>query len=467
MILLFLLPMGALAIPALSLFIKKHDVLQYLALFLLACVLALHILPQFNQVPDSYLFSLDALARFFNVVFLLVGIAVGLFAVERYREHGVVFSTMLLSGTAAMMFIAASRNLIGLFLGLELLSLSFYELCALRKNGVGLESAAKLFFTSILASALFILGAAFVWAVTQTFDLSQFLQPHSHPLFLTGAALILAAVSFKMSLFPFNLWLPDVYEGAPGEITALLAAGAKKAGFAAFLKLFIPMTYVKTGPAMALLPLASFSGAVALLSFLTMTFGNIAAMLQKNVKRMIAYSIIAHAGFLAIGLAASTPLGYTGLLFHIFVHALMASGAFLVLSILEKEGIHNLDDYNGLAKRAPALSLLLTIFLASLTGIPPLAGFFSKFLLWSSAVEAGYVWLAIAAIVNSALSTYFYFVILRRVWAFAPQVSDRLPVLTWNETPVVYALAAGLFLLGIYPDPILSWITRVVSVTIS
>ncbi|KKU50972.1 MAG: hypothetical protein A3A28_00075 [Candidatus Sungbacteria bacterium RIFCSPLOWO2_01_FULL_47_32] len=463
MIPLLLLPLGAIAIPLLSLATGQKKIFASIALFLLALSLASVFLPEPNIGVSSTLFAVDGLGRFFSFLFLLVAFLVGLFTLDSESKHPAVFYSMLLAGTSSMIVVSLAKNLIGIFIGLELLSLCFYELCAFKKDPSGLESAMKLYFMSLFASALFVLGAVLVYGETRTLELRTFFVSPATPAFLMGVSLIVAGLSFKMSLFPFNFWLPDVYEGAPSEVTALLAASAKKAGFAAFVRVVAPLATLSVSNPALLQISGKLQGALALLSFLTMSFGNVIAMVQKSVKRMIAYSIIAHAGFLAIGLAAGSALGYLGLLFHILVHALMAAGIFLLFSVFDGQSLETLDDYDGLGKRAPLISVLLTVFLLSLTGIPPLAGFLSKFILWSSAMEAGYVWLAVAAIINSALSTYFYFLILRRVWGFAPRDGNPTPVVSWNKKCALLIPAILLAVLGVYPNPILSVLKNIIA----
>ena len=465
MISFLILACGVCVIPLFSLFPVRKGFFAFFALFLLTAAFFINFVLQDDLGYVSRIFFFDDLGRFFNSLFLFISIMVGVFAADRVKNRELVFYTMLLAGTSAMMIIASSKNLIGVFIGLELLSLSFYELCALRKDGGGLEATAKLFFMSVFSSIFFIAGAVLVYNESHTFDIKMFLTFSHSPLFITGLAFILGGLSFKMSIFPFNIWLPDVYQGAPSEVTALLSGSSKKAGFAAFIRLLPPFFAKSPGAALGASAFIFFS-VLAWLSVLTMSFGNILASIQTNAKRMIAYSIIAHAGFLVMGLAAGNPLGYLGLLFHILIHALMATGVFLIIAFLEQESIVELDDYNGLGKRAPLVSSFLTLFLLSLTGIPPLAGFISKFILWSGAVQAGFMWLAVAAIINSALSTYYYFLILRRIWGFPAVGISPIPALTGNQLFAIGVPAFLIVLLGVYPNPALQYLGHVIELTI-
>ncbi len=419
----------------------------------------------------AHLFKVDDFTRFFTAIFIFVIILAALAlhhhttvydGMDGGTENNTIILSLLLLATFAMVLVASSISVISLFLSMEFLAIAFYELVALKKDKIGMEAAIKFFVVGVFSSLLFLLGAAFYYGALGTMDFSALETASYSPFLIASLVLILAGIGFKMSLFPLNLWLPDVYEGSPASITAILAGAAKKAGFAAYMRFLAPLML----PALRFKHLSMEGAAfspwhmlMALIAASTMLFGAIAAVLQQNVKRLIAYSIISHAGFIAIGLAAGTRLGYMAAFLHILVHALMALGIFLMISMLEERGLHTLDDYNGLAKRNPTFAFMFALFLASLTGIPPLAGFFSKFLLFTSAVNAGMTWLVVVAVITSLISSYFYFVILRRMYGY--EASEKAISLQFTVPQIIsVALPAVLTVLfGLFPNSLLNLIS--------
>ena len=374
-----------------------------------------------------------------------------------------IILSLLLLATFAMALVAASTGVISLFLSMEFLAIAFYELVALKKDKIGVEAAIKFFVVGVFSSLLFLLGAAFYYGALGTINFAALSTAKFTPFLVASLVLMLAGIGFKMSVFPLNLWLPDVYQGAPSSITAILAGASKKAGFAAYMRLLLPIMlpvlrfrYITLAGV-----LVSWHTLMGLIAASTMLFGAIAAALQQNVKRLIAYSIISHAGFIAIGLAAGTRAGYQAALLHIAIHALMALGVFAMISVLEEHGLHTLDDYNGIAKGNMSFALVFALFLASLTGVPPLAGFFSKFLLWTSAVHAGMIWLAIVAVVASAISSYFYFIILRRMFGY--ERTGEAPTLTLSmHYYIPFAIPAALVVIfGFFPQGLLKIISSI------
>ena len=254
------------------------------------------------------------------------------------------------------------------------------------------------------------------------------------PLTILALTFITAGFAFKIGAFPFNLWVPDVYEGAPANVTALLASASKKAGFAALFKFFLLS-----------LPLLQFywTWVFVALAILTMSIGNIVALAQKNVKRLVAYSTIGQVGYILIAMAVPTSMGIAAGLLQMVTHAVAVAGVLFIISILETKGIFNIDDYDGLGMKYPLLGFGMLVFFASLAGIPPLAGFFSKFYLFSAAVSGGFWWLAGLAVIYAVVSMYFYFRVLRRMFVDEPKNSVSI---SFNSALVI--LLSILFIAG-------------------
>jgi NADH-quinone oxidoreductase subunit N len=314
---------------------------------------------------------------------------------------------LILSAVLGMMLIAGARDLVMVFIGLELMSLCFYILTGIRRrNSKSNESALKYFLLGSFATGFIVYGMGLIYGAVHSLsidaislNLSSVL--HS-PIFLVGMLLFIIGFTFKIAAFPFHMWVPDVYQGAPTGVTALMSTVGKMAAFAALLLLFIPIA-VQGGQKL-------FSPFFAVLSVLSMVYGSTVALAQKDIKRMLAYSSIAHAGYMLIGLAAGNSMGAAGVVFYIGIYTFMNIGAFGVVSILEtrSEKFLAIDDYKGLGFQQPLLAALLALFMFSLAGIPPFGGFFGKYYVFVSAIKAGYTWLALLGILASVISVYFY-----------------------------------------------------------
>jgi NADH-quinone oxidoreductase subunit N len=407
---------------------------------------------------------LDALSLFFGLIFLIVAAVVVLlslnYIVQQRINYGEYYA-LLLFAASGMMLVAASANLITLFLGLELLSISLYILTGFaRRRPASGEAALKYFLLGAFASAFLLYGIALTYGATGTTDLARiadFLQRAGSPpdpMLLIGAGLLLIGFGFKVAVVPFHMWVPDVYEGAPTSVTAFMSVGTKAAGFAALLRLLF----------LALPSLQSYwTLALAVLSILTMTTGNVIAIAQTNIKRMLAYSGIAHAGYGLVALASASQRGAASILFYLLAYAAMNLGAFgMVIALEQGEGGECLTDYAGLGFRRPLLAATLAIFLLSLGGIPPTAGFVGKFYIFSAAVHANLIPLAIIGILNSVLSLFFYLRVIRIMYADEPSRQfGHLPL------PAMMALivaALGTLLLGLFPAPFIELAQRAVTV---
>ncbi|MCE1188366.1 MAG: NADH-quinone oxidoreductase subunit N [Ignavibacteria bacterium] len=322
------------------------------------------------------------------------------------------FYILLLSAVLGMMLIAAARDMVIVFIGLEQMSICFYVLAGFRRKNIkSNESAIKYFLLGSFATGFIVYGMALLYGASQTFSIPEYLAHvetlKSNPIFLLGSLLFVIGFTFKIAAVPFHMWVPDVYQGAPTNVTAFMSTAGKVSGFAAlitFLSPFIDYSARTTGSAKFFMPF------LATLSVLSMLYGAIVALSQSDVKRMLAYSSIAHAGYMLIGLSALSYEGVDGVLFYLVAYTLMNLGAFGIISILETqdEKMLKIEDFAGLSSRSPLLAAFLAVFLFALAGLPPFAGFFGKYFVFVSAVENGMTWLAIVGVISSVISVYFY-----------------------------------------------------------
>lgn len=354
---------------------------------------------------------LDDFSRFFHLVFLLIAALTLLVSVKDMEEESIhqgEYYALILFATLGMMVMASATDLIMLFLGLEALSIPLYILSGfLRKRLSSNESALKYLLLGAFASAFLLYGIAFLYGSVGSTRLPKIAAHLSrgtaweNPLVFLGVGLLLVGLAFKVAAVPFHMWLPDVYEGAPTSVTAFMIAGTKAAAFAGLLRAF----------GTALTPLRTeWVAPLWVLAFLTMGVGNVAALTQQSIKRMLAYSSIAHAGYLLVAFLAGTSRGFSSILFYLVVYAFMNLGAFTVIIALARQGEERptLSAYAGLGFRHPVLAFSMAVFMFSLAGLPPTGGFMGKFYIFTAAVEADYVGLAVVAVLCSLISVFFY-----------------------------------------------------------
>jgi NADH-quinone oxidoreductase subunit N len=396
----------------------------------------------------------DNFCLFCKLIFLLTcGAAILVsrdYLARRSIDRPEYYALMLIS-TVGMMVMVSSPNLMVIFLGLEIMSLPLYVLAGfMRSNLKSTEASAKYFFMGAFASAFLLYGIALVYGGTGTTDLRQIfissgIALYKNQLYLMiGAAMVLIGFAFKIASFPFHMWVPDVYQGAPTPVTAFFSIGPKAAGVAALLRIFM----IGFGTVYA-----DFAPLFWLLAFFTMTIGNILAIMQDDVKRMLAYSSIAHAGYLLIAVTAGSNDAVSAALFYLLAYGFFNMGAFAILIIIENRsgGSNHIDNFRGLASRHPWLSVFLALFMFSLAGFPPTAGFFGKFYLFSSAINTGLVWLVVVAVLNSLISVFYY---LRPVKAaFFDSAGDevRRPVVGPMIAVAIIITVIGTMVLGIFP----------------
>ena len=421
-----------------------------------------------EQVMPAALFSEDVIlddtfGGFFAIAMLIVAMmtTVGSFNYMKKHKHHAVYYSLILLSTIGMVLVAYSTDLVMLFVAWELMSIPTYVLVGfIKKDPSSNEAALKYFLFGALASAIIIYGISIAYGLTGSTNIGEVIQgfaaidPDMLPLALLAIGMFIAGFGFKMGLVPFHMWLPDTYEGAPPTITTLLAAGTKKAGFAAALRVIV-MGAVALN--------LDWTFALGIIAVMTMTVGNLAAIMQKNLTRMLAYSSIGHAGYILIGLSIApfTPIGIQGSLFHILNHAVMKGAAFIaVAGIVTTLAVTNLDKLKGLGRRMPITSLGLLISLFALAGVPPLNGFWSKLMLFGAAIDAGPVapwapWLAIAGILNSALSLAYYIWIMRKMYFEGEnekRVSEPKSVIAVMIFSIIFMVG-----IGVYPDPIIQF----------
>jgi NADH-quinone oxidoreductase subunit N len=396
---------------------------------------------------------LDAFALFFSVV---IGYAAGLallISIDYIRRHGAQageYYALVLFATTGMMLLASANDLIVVFLALELMSLSLYVLAGFFKTRLASsEASMKYFLLGAFASAFFLYGIALLYGATGSTNLDRIAMAavgDRSPLVLIGLGLLLVGFGFKISSVPFHMWAPDVYEGAPTAVTAFIATGSKAAAFAALIRVLV----VGLGALQA-----DWSALFWAVAVLTMTLGNVVALAQANLKRMLAYSSIAHVGYMLVGLVAGGTAGAGAVLFYLLAYTFTTAGAFGVIALSQRLGEESVDvgDYAGLARRHPVFAAALTLCLLSLIGIPPLAGFVAKVYLFGAAIRAGFVWLAVIAVLNSAVAAYYYLRVIVYMYmregegagaGYAPSFAGGLAL----------AIAlAGIVALGMVPAP--------------
>ncbi len=400
------------------------------------------------------LVSVDPFAFFFKTLFLLAAAMTLLMSVkyldtEGSRHGEYVF--LVLCATLGMMFMAGGTDLITLFIGLETMAISFYILAGLLKpNRRSNEAAVKYFLLGTFSLGLLLYGMSLLYGLSGSTNLHVIavkIAAHGRdPWLVLAVVLVVAGMGFKIAAVPFHMWAPDVYEGAPTPITAFLSVGSKAASFAMLLRIF-----VEGLPSMS----ADWTLLFYTLSIITMTVGNIAALTQANLKRMLAYSSIAHAGYLLIGLVAGTPRGISAMMIYLAIYAFMQLGAFSVIVLMRRADAigDELKDLSGLYFRHPAAAFAMLFFMLSLGGIPPTAGFMGKFWLFSAAIEANYVWLAVIGVLNSAISLYYYVRVVVFMWIKTDTVGSE-PRLGPALATVLAVALIGTMLLGVYPRPL-------------
>jgi NADH-quinone oxidoreductase subunit N len=404
---------------------------------------------------------LDGFASFLNVIFLLSGVFGVLVAYDYIRRMGLErgeYYPLLLYSVSGMMLMAHAADLIVVFLALELLSIPLYVLSGIAQPRLeSEESALKYFLLGTFASGFVIFGIALIYGTAGSTDLLEILaavRGGGSAVLLMGIGLLLIGLGFKVAAVPFHMWTPDVYQGSPTSVVAFMSVGAKLGGFAALVRVFL-----SAFPALA----ATWAPVAAIIAAVTMAWGNIAALVQTDIKRMLAYSSIAHGGYILMALPAArgdvTESAVSAVLFYLLTYAVTSVGAWAVVTAMERSEGRGLaiDDYAGLGTRRPALALAMAVFMLSLTGVPPTVGFVGKFYLFQAAIDAGLVWLAMVGVLTSLISAAFYLRVVVVMYMHAGEAEPRSE--RWLNLTV--GLTAALtFVLGVVPAPVLALVVQ-------
>lgn len=411
--------------------------------------------------------TIDPMSQFFKLTFLLVSLLVVIASIKEFEEHSNQdeYYTLILLGTVGMMLVASAVDIVTMFIGFELASLSTYVLAGFNKNEPkNIEAAIKYFIIGAVSSTILLFGLSYLYGLsgglTNIDELAIFFSMNTEllisPMGIMALVMITAGFGFKMALVPFHMWAPDVYQGSPSVISALLAAGSKKMAFvAAFRVLLIAMIAMKV----------EIGILFAILAVVTMTLGNVVAVGQKSIKRMLAYSSIAQAGYIAMVFVVVTPEALTGGILYVMSHAFMKAGAFITVGAVcyvllkqnsKAQDVDHIDNFAGLGKRSPFLAFSMLLFLFALAGIPPTAGFVSKFILFLAVLKADYLYLVVIAILNSALSLYYYARVVKYMYVLPPASDEKMSVPTPYVLAIVLAMI-GVLAIGIVPEPFVEW----------
>jgi NADH-quinone oxidoreductase subunit N len=410
-----------------------------------------------TQLAFSGQYLSDPFAFFFKIVFLVSAALILLMSIGYLKSAGIdkgEFYGLILFATLGMMLMVSAVDLLILYIGLETMSISIYILAGfLKRERRSGEAAMKYLLMGGFSSAIMLYGIVMLYGLTGTIGLREIASTLSadtvsNPALILGMVMLVAGFGFKIAAVPFHMYIPDVYEGAPTPVAALLAAASEVAGLAILLRVFL----VAIPGLQDRWTLLFYT-----LSLLTMTVGNVVAIAQSNIKRMLAYSSIAHIGYLLIGVVAGRELGISAILLYTLIYALMTLGVFAMVILLcvgEVKG-ERIDDFTGLAQRSPMAAAAMLIFLLSLAGVPPTAGFVGKLYLFGAAIEQGYIWLAVIAVINSAISVFYYMKVVVAMYMrdLPPQglaLSPSRPLRV-----ALFVTLIGTVAIGIYPGPFL------------
>ncbi|MEZ5358004.1 MAG: NADH-quinone oxidoreductase subunit N [Candidatus Zixiibacteriota bacterium] len=411
------------------------------------------------------IFIADTFATFFKIIilgaaFLSIGMSFG--TAEKMSHHRGEFFSLILFSTVGMMFLVSAKELILLYVGLELTTIPLFVLAAYQKTKqASSEAGLKYLIIGAASSAILLFGFSILYGFTGstylnqiTINLSIFWLAYGGlgTTFTVALMMMIAGLTFKLAIVPFHMWAPDVYEGAPTPITAFLSIGSKAAGLAAIVRIFDGTLIAFATDIMA--P-SNWGLMVAVLAAVTMILGNIIAIRQTNIKRMLAYSSIAQAGYIMVGVVAASQLGVASTGFYMFAYMFANMGAFAVVAIYaEKSGSENISDFAGLSKSSPVLAILMTMFMLSLAGIPPMAGFMAKYYIFAAAIQAGYTWLVILALLTSVISLYYYANVIRLMYLVEGE--NKYHIVPSFPAGMVLSIAGiGAVLFGILPQSML------------
>lgn len=456
-------------------FPRKKSVLPFLTLIGLSAAMFFTGI-QFYYPPPSVqtgflsMLYFDPFGAFFKLLILMTSFFIVLMsAVSKEMEeakdrHGEYYSLML-GMVLGMMTLISAKNFILLYLSVELVSLSSYVLAGFIKNSEkSSEASLKYIIYGGVASGVMLFGISLLYGMTGTFDfqgiarvLPGVILSFNPVLFVLTCLLIFTGIGFKISAVPFHFWTPDVYEGAPTSITAYLSVASKAAGFAALMRILGVLSFKINLDVHGLFTVFNWQQLIIYLSILTMTVGNFAALWQDNIKRMLAYSSIAHAGYILTAIAVFSDAGRVAVLLYFAIYMMMNLGAFLIVILISnKIGSENIDDYDGLGPKMPFYGIALAIFLVSLTGLPPTAGFIGKLYLFLALVDAKMITLAVIALLNSVVSLYYYIRVLKHMFLTKSRNEEQYGNVSFANTILVLLLVVPVLVFGIYFTPLVN-----------
>ena len=403
-------------------------------------------------------YVVDHMSVFFTMIFCLSSALAILLSIDYNKRENIrvgEYYSLIMFCTVGMIILASSTDLIMIFLGIEIVSLCLYVLAGIRRGDTrSNEAALKYFLLGAFATGFLLYGMTLLYGSTGTTKLAGIAEALSHgevlsqPILLMGMVLLIAGFGFKVASVPFHMWTPDVYQGAPTPVTAFMAIGPKAAAFAAFFRVFTT-ALPELAPTWEIL--------LSIVAVTTMFVGNLGAIMQTNIKRLLAYSSISHAGYILIAIIAKGSLATSALLFYMLAYTFMTFGAFSIVILLGRNGKENLEleDYSGLGFQAPLLGAAMSIFLLSLGGLPPLAGFVGKFYIFQAALNEGYVVLVVMAVLNSAISLYYYLKVIVFMYMKEPKGEFQIS-LTPITLLVIIIGVLGTIQMGLFPGPVIS-----------
>ncbi|KJR43942.1 proton-translocating NADH-quinone oxidoreductase subunit N [Candidatus Magnetoovum chiemensis] len=432
--------------------IKKKEVIIIFSIFFIGA--AFYSLPFSFGSTFNGMYSADSYSVFFKFTFLVI-LSLSILISIRYLKlennfHGEYYA-LLVFATVGMMVMASARNLVLFYIGLELMALSTYILAGfLRRDIRSTEAAVKYYLLGAFSSAILLYGISLTYGMTGSMDLAN-IETYiinnglfSNKILLIAIVFFISALGFKVAAAPFHMWTPDVYEGAPTSVTAFMSVGPKAAAFAFFGRLFLlAFPLIKADWALLLIPV----------SVLTMAVGNILAISQSNIKRMLAYSSIAHAGYVLLGIIAGTNEGLSSMMTYLLIYVFMNIGAFSVVIMMKTEDSlgDKINDYRGLSHSHPVLALFMLIFMFALAGIPPTAGFIGKFYIFKALIDSGFVWVSVVALVFSVISAFFYLRIVVLMYMKEPENDAKITFSLTNGVVLLISVAAVIYI-GLYPE---------------
>src|SRR6266852_1462691 len=432
---------------------ERRGALAWVTLLAIGATLAALVPFRSTHVEVAHgLLAVDQFALFFKVVFLGAAAITTLISMKYLEIENVSpgeYYFLILCSTLGMMVMAGGIDLIAIFIGLETMAVSFYTLAGfIKPEPRSNEAAVKYFLLGAFSLGILLYGMSLMYGLSGTTSLramaTAFVGQERDPRLVLAVILVVAGIGFKIAAVPFHMWAPDVYEGAPTPITAFLSVGSKAASFAMLLRIFL-----EGMPSLS----ADWRILFEVLAIVTMTVGNLAALTQTSLKRMLAYSSIAHAGYVLIGVVAGTPRGITAMLIYLAIYAFMQLGAFTVIVLMRRQDVvgDELKDFSCLHVRHPFAAFAMLMFMLSLGGIPPTAGFMGKFWLFSAAIESGHVWLAVIGVLNSAISLYYYIRLV--VFMYLKKETTGSEPTTTPALTLTLALAiVATIVLGVYPQ---------------